>query len=250
MIPLNQTYRKEETLKIPSFHDIFWGLVKYAYDVKFTKFVNGEEYTKGRIYDYALIMDSGIDFNDKMICELGARDGFFGSYLTKFAKKVHVSDYFEGWGKGTESDLGDFIYWFKTWVNTAINPHRLSIETQNMLNLDYPDNYFDIVISTSVIEHLKNQTIDHDGDMVAIKEMVRICKPGGIIALSTDMGTKCEWYSGTFYYDEEQLFKRLIDYSGCKLRGKYEFSLEGTDMHHVKDDLDSTGVTFTLQKPE
>ena len=117
--------------------------------------------TRGRTYDYAVlytgVVENGGMFEDKIICDLGARDGIFGAWLTKYAKKVYVSDYFEEWGKGTDNDLGQIDQWVKLWKNYAPNPERLVCEHQDMTRLTYENNMFDITISTSVIEHIHNQ---------------------------------------------------------------------------------------------
>lgn len=126
------------------------------------------------------------------------------------------------------------------------------METQDMTQLTYPDNFFDIVVSTSVIEHLYNQK-DWYGDMIAMKEMVRICKPGGIILLSTDMSkTESKWVSGTFYYNKEDLFKRLINHSGCELRGDYDFEFDNKDNDALTEHNGFgpvSSVVFSLRKP-
>ncbi|MEK7519656.1 MAG: class I SAM-dependent methyltransferase [Patescibacteria group bacterium] len=44
--------------------------------------------------------------------------------------------------------------------------------------LPLPDNHFDIVFSTAVLEHLENYTL-------ALKEMHRVLKPGGYLLLTT-----------------------------------------------------------------
>ncbi len=92
---------------------------------------------------------------------------------------------------------------------------------------------FDYVICTSVIEHLYPQS-KGSGDIIGIKEIVRICKPGGIILLSTDMSKTGDleptrWVSGTFWYTEKELYERVIIPSGCELIGPVDFSFENVD---------------------
>lgn len=52
---------------------------------------------------------------------------------------------------------------------------RYLTQSMNALTLAYPDDFFDSVISISVIEH-----IDDDGDSKAMREIWRVLKPGGI----------------------------------------------------------------------
>ncbi len=55
----------------------------------------------------------------------------------------------------------------------------LQVETGDVLNLRYPDNYFDAYISMGVVEHFE------DGPLLALQEAHRVLKPNGLIFLST-----------------------------------------------------------------
>jgi 2-polyprenyl-3-methyl-5-hydroxy-6-metoxy-1,4-benzoquinol methylase len=201
-VSLNQTYKEKKT-----FAD--YPEIKLTYD-EITKFTIENDFIdhkkdsrlKGRRYDDAVLFHCA-DFNDKVVCEIGARDGVFSSWLTKFVKKIYVTDYFESWGKGTSIDLGQIEYWTEIWKKCAYNKDKLQIETQDVTNLTYPDNFFDIVICTSVIEHTYNQC-NWNGDKVAMKEIARILKPNGKILMSTDMSSSSKWLSGTYYYSKEE----------------------------------------------
>jgi SAM-dependent methyltransferase len=251
---LNQTYKIKKTFEdYPEIKKTFDEITKLSIDNDFHQIMpDGQKRIKGRIYDDAVLFHSDVDFNGKLVCDLGARDGIYGAWLTQFVDKIYISDYFEEWGKGTDVDLGQLDYWKNIWTKCAPNPEKMVIETQDMTKLTYPDNYFDIVVSTSVIEHIYNQC-DWQGDTLAMKEMARICKPGGIILLSTDMAKESKWVSGTYYYSNEDLYKRLIDPSGCVMRGMTEFSID----HEHNDAMTShngfgpvTSVVFSLRKPE
>lgn len=251
-IELNQTYKQKKTFEqYPHIKKTFDELNEFTIKNNFVKYgLNGERILRGRRYDDAIILNSNIDFKDKIVCDLGARDGIFGSYLTRYVKKIYVSDYFEQWGKGTDFDLGQIDYWTNIWENAAFDKNKMIIECQDMTSLTYPDNFFDIVISTSVIEHIHNQK-NWEGDIIAMKEMSRICKPGGIIALSTDMAKKTKWVSGTLYYSKEDLFNRLINNSNAHLRGEYNFDIDDQNNDAVTEHNDLkpvSPVVFTLQK--
>jgi ubiquinone/menaquinone biosynthesis C-methylase UbiE len=103
------------------------------------------------------------DKKDVKICELGA--GMFctiGS-LWKTAKvKIYASD--------ALSD--EFNQILKEHNVTALTP----LEKQDMENLTYPDNFFDIVYCCNALDHCTNP-------LKAIKEMFRVAKPGGWIYL-------------------------------------------------------------------
>ena len=249
-LPINQIYKQEKTFQAyPHIKSIFDEITEFANE---NNFVDSMGRVKGRIYDNALLYHSkDVDFNDKIVCELGARDGIYSSWLTKFVKKIYVSDYFEEWGKNTTHDLGDFYKWNDIWKNAAYDSSKMICETQDITNLTYDDNTFDIVICTSVIEHLYNQC-NWEGDIIGIKEIARITKPGGYILLSTDMSDNSKWHSGTLYYSQSKLFERIIEPSGCIINGTYDFSLDSDD-NDVLNEIDGLGiaspVVFSLQKP-
>ena len=64
---------------------------------------------------------------------------------------------------------------------TKLKEHdnSISIEYGDILNLNYPDNYFDAFISMGVIEHFEG------GPIPALKEAYRVLKPNGLIFVST-----------------------------------------------------------------
>ncbi|MCA9257192.1 MAG: class I SAM-dependent methyltransferase [Phycisphaerales bacterium] len=54
----------------------------------------------------------------------------------------------------------------------------------DVLNLDYPDDTFDVVVSSECIEHTRYP-------QRAVRELIRVCKPGGLIAITSNNRT---WY--------------------------------------------------------
>ena len=90
-------------------------------------------------------------------------------------------------------------------------------EIQDARNLSYPDNHFDRVSAISTLEH-----IPHDGDTIAIKEMSRVLKRGGIMVITVPYGSfEEERQRGVSYfqrvYDKEDIYKRLIEASGLEV---------------------------------
>ena len=57
--------------------------------------------------------------------------------------------------------------------------HRIEIETGDIRSLPYPDGTFDAVVSSLVIHNIR----DEQGREQALKEMLRVLKPGGRFAL-------------------------------------------------------------------
>lgn len=256
-IPLNQLYREGLTFRdYPEIKKTFDELTAFSEQHNFRRTVGKSTYPRGRRYDASVLFHSigGVEkFNGATVCELGGRDGLFSSWLTSYVDNVYVSDYFEEWGKGTVHDLGDLNYWTKLWTDSAPNPSKLHAECQNITKLTYEDNKFDITICTSVLEHMMPQS-NWMGDMVGIREIVRVTKPGGFILLSTDMTEgNTKWHSGTLYYNYTDLFDRIINPSKCELYGNHDFSFDhpyNTNIHEIKGVGKCSSVIFVLRKPE
>jgi len=231
MIPLNQTYKENQTfLEYPKIKLLYNEYNNYCLNI-------AKWHKTGRTYDCALSLFR-CDFNNKVVCELGARDSIFSSFLTQYVNMVHTSDIFMGWG-----DLGTLEFWDKKWKDYAFHPEKIFTSKQNMAQIKYPDNFFDIVISFSAIEHIYQQ------DVIAIQEMVRICKPGGKIIISTDIANTHQWVSGGYFYDEQSLFNRLIIPSRCVIDGDYDFSFMNTDQEILNNtNLKYTSAFFILKK--
>ncbi len=70
-------------------------------------------------------------------------------------------------------DQSNFDYFWEKYKTKNIFP----IEVQNMEKLTYPDNYFDIVHCVNALDHT------HDA-LAALKEMIRVCKPGGWVYIN------------------------------------------------------------------
>ena len=269
---LNQLYRQKKTLEAyPNINKLFTDLQdfcnKFVLPVRNANIeLSKRKNTYGRIYDYSHL--ARIDFNNKIICDLGARDGFFGIYLTQFAKRVDISDYFQLWDTGLPGGLPDYITEKKAIdkiCNSLNTIHKVNVENQDITNLIYKNNSYDIVLCTSVIEHIypqsRNNKGQYNGDIKAIKEIARICKPGGYVLLSTDIcqldtsafpNPKSRWYGGTYWYSEKELFDRIINSTDLELVGNYDFSFnnENNDLVHKHHDLSQCSpCVLLLRKP-
>ena len=101
-------------------------------------------------------------FKNKSIIDVGCGGGRYTNALTLLgAKKVVGIDY---------SDDGLKI------AKSNYKAKNLLFKKQNILKIKYKDNSFDIVYSNGVIHHTSDL-------QKGIKELVRICKPGGYIYL-------------------------------------------------------------------
>ncbi len=72
----------------------------------------------------------------------------------------------------------------------------------------YYSGVFDKVVACSVIEHMP------DGHLEAVKEMVRVLKPGGKLLLTMDVRLKCEEDFGDFYLGLNEA-SQIFAYLGC-----------------------------------
>ena len=81
-----------------------------------------------------------------------------GSYLDEIDLKIYNSD---------NQDFTDF------WKKQNIIPFMIP-EYQDMERLTYPDNFFDVVHCVNALDHTKDA-------LAAVKEMIRVCKPGGYV---------------------------------------------------------------------
>ncbi len=83
------------------------------------------------------------------------------------------------------------------WKKHNAHPFGFEVEYQDMENLTYPDESFDIV-------HCRN-AIDHTQDLhKAIKEMQRVCKKGGYVYLAHAPSQKKK-YGGHHYWNIEEV---------------------------------------------
>lgn len=110
-------------------------------------------------------------------------DVVFNELLTEDIRNMKVLDAGcgTGWfskiavdrgGMVTSMDLGENLL---SKVAMKCNSERV---VGSILEIPFPDNFFDIVISSEVIEHVPDQ-------YKAMQELFRVLKPGGIMVLTT-----------------------------------------------------------------
>lgn len=118
------------------------------------------------IYDYLTTLGIKKEFfdNKKILdCGFGGTGWAVDLFCQVKAKEVHGIDLNPKWKESVGARL----------KNHAVCPE---LKSGNVLDLPYQDNYFDYVHSHGVMHH----TTDWKR---GIAEMVRVCKPGGIIYL-------------------------------------------------------------------
>jgi len=139
-------------------------------------------------------------------------------------------------GERLTSDIGCSFGWFEKFAIDAgcksiigIEPEeKLFYEAQkevpkaifkrgSALKIPAKDNFFDMIVIFDVIEHIPKGT-----EMIALKEIKRVLKPGGELFLSTPLSFWLSnimdpaWYFGHRHYKEKQL-KKMLRKTGFKI---------------------------------
>jgi SAM-dependent methyltransferase len=131
-------------------------------------------------------------------------------WLTRRVGRVIATDLYETEDSWSGSDSGDEMltdpgrYWDSDW-----NPDRLTVRHMDGSALEFADESFDGVFSSSSIEHFG----EFEDVRRSIEEIYRVLRPGGVAALSTEFrleGPTAGW-PGVLMFDEAQLRELLLD---------------------------------------
>ena len=75
----------------------------------------------------------------------------------------------------------------KALAASASTPSGVEFRTGDVMQLPFPDEYFDVVHAHQVMQHLPDP-------VGALQEMARVCKPGGIVAARDSDYEAMTWY--------------------------------------------------------
>ncbi len=128
-----------------------------------------------------------VNLKDKVILDQACGEGV---WLNKFAELTHPSNVY-----GFDIDP-DSVNKFKKDTQTKI-PHT-NIKVCSAEELDFGDNFFDIVFSNEVLEHVND-------DKKSVEEALRVLKPGGkFIIFTPNRGWPFEthgmFFRGKYYW--------------------------------------------------
>ncbi len=131
-------------------------------------------------------------------------------WLTRHVGEVVATDLYETEDDWSESDSSaDMLtdpgrYWDRDW-----NPERLTVRHMDALDLDFEDDSFDAIFSSSSIEHFG----DFPDVRRSVEELFRVLRPGGVLALATEFRLEGEeiGYPGLLRFDEPELRALLLD---------------------------------------
>ena len=149
---------------------------------------------------------------DSSIVSVGAGHELVLYWLANRVTEVVATDMYEGvWQdvQGREGDP-DVLANPDEYAPFAYRKDHLRFMKMDGRHLTFPDGTFDIAYSLSSIEHFGGV----DGAAATIREMGRVLKPGGILALATEYVLQGPPHDETFQPAE---FMRLIDQPGLGL---------------------------------
>lgn len=135
-----------------------------------------EKFNKSNpLVDYLVVLLG--NKKDVKIADLGSGPfSIIGNYLDGIKLEIHLID---------NQDFASF------WKKYQAIPF-LPIEKANMEKLSYGDNFFDIVHCVNALDHTKDA-------LSSVKEMIRICKPGGCVYIDCALEQKSTGYK--HYWD-------------------------------------------------
>lgn len=156
------------------------------------------------------IIHSGVDVRSRIL-DAGGSATIFSIYLSLEGCETHTVDLDPA--KVAQANL----------IARALNL-PLHNRCESMTGLSYEDHFFDYVFSISVIEHLSPED-----QPVAMRELSRVLKPGGVVALTFDYGKEAADHP---ILSPDEVRERLVEPSGLEVLGNESFSLEFEDMGH------------------
>lgn len=114
---------------------------------------------------------------DEKVLDIGCGSGLLSIGL---AKKLSAEGHITGIDLWHSKDLSNnTIERAQTNIALADASEKITLITEDMRQLTFKDNQFELIISSMAIHNLKNPADRHQ----ALQEMVRTLKPGGTIAL-------------------------------------------------------------------
>ncbi len=114
-------------------------------------------------------------------------------------------------------DKQDFSEFWKDLGEAPLFP----IEQQNMESLTYPDNYFDIVHCINALDHTRDA-------LAALKEMIRVCKPGGWVYIDCNLD---QLSTGGKHYWNAQEDGTFVNSTGNFDLKEFGFNIQYIDHH-------------------
>jgi SAM-dependent methyltransferase len=175
-------------------------------------FPTGREYRK--YWEVAMTLRAfrhlGVLRPDARVLGVGAGHEATVYWLTREVGEVVATDLYEAEDVWSETDSSAEMltdpgrYWDGPW-----NAERLIVRSMDAKELDFPDESFDGIFSSSSIEHFGSFAAVRD----AVEEMFRVLRPGGVAALATEFRFEGPGMGepGLLRFDEPELRSLLLD---------------------------------------
>jgi SAM-dependent methyltransferase len=159
-----------------------------------------------------------------LVLDVGAGFGRHCFEVARRGGRVVALDYAADEVKGTRATLGAMVDEGEIPLERYVGVLR-----GDATCLPFPDNTFDRVITSEVLEHIQ-------GDVDAIAEMVRVLKPGGTFAgtVPTWLPEKINWMLSDEYHAPKAMGGHVRIYTATELKAKLRaagLALHGS--HHA-----------------
>lgn len=155
--------------------------MKYALESK-NEFERLENQSKSGVYDFRRELEHCELSNATLILDAGCGAGTVSRYLAPLTPSATIHACDASLDRIQQARLAS-----STWQN-------LAFETQDLTRLTYPSNFFDVVISRYVIEHLNPHARE-----AAFVELKRVLKPGGQLYIIDADGILINLYPASEY---------------------------------------------------
>jgi SAM-dependent methyltransferase len=209
----------------PKWLELHHDLERYSIDKHCLQGFNGAIVRKGWEWTHCLygLRQLGMLQPEHRAVGVGAGRECVIYYLADHIFQVVATDLYGdvGWSGsgGKEADLR-LLEESKKICPSSVDFSKISFESRDGTNLGYPDNSFDFAWSLSSIEHFGG----HAAARRALEEMGRVVRPGGVIAVATEM-LLLEEHSHPEYFTRSEIMHELIEpcKSGLELIGDVNF---------------------------
>jgi len=171
----------------PEWLAIHHDLERYSLDKHCFQNRSGAVYRKGWEWTHCIygLRKLGMIRPDRVALGVGAGRECVIYYLADHIRQVVASDLYGGsWTNagGREADLA-LVEQSKSVCPPSVDFSKVAFENQDGTRLTYANESFDFCWSLSSIEHFGG----YEAAAQAMREMARVTKPGGIVALATEM---------------------------------------------------------------
>jgi SAM-dependent methyltransferase len=174
---------------------------------------------------------------DDIVLEIGCACSYMIFYIAPMVKKVYGID-----------DLSS-LPWAQRWMETTdafeeIGSGKVELVIHDARSLPFPDEFFDKVLTFSVLEHFDWVT---GADTDCAKEVYRVLKPNGVFTGTVDHNpiTECPPNFGTGTekcYMYQTFMDRIVNPAGFRLAGDVNLAAIPKDADYM------TSLFFKLMK--